>query len=178
MSDSLVNIVNDLDSDNVVVEFCRIFGLSSLFNGAAKNCDSSVTAVYLHVVALESFRDHWQELFGNVLVDKEAFDSIADGGTLSFGIVGDLNSHIEVGRSINVNVAVSCACFDNRNSCVADNCLNEICTSARNNNVNIAVKAHKFVGSLAVGVFYDLNYISRQTGGSNSLTHDLAEADV
>ena len=73
---------------------------------------------------------------------KQALDSVANRGTLGFGIIRNVRSHFDIGRRIHINMAVSCACFDYGNGRSINDSLNKPCAAAWYKNVDVAVQLH------------------------------------
>jgi len=53
----------------------------------------------------ESLCNAWQELVGDLLVDQQRLDGVADTGALALGIDDNLLCHLEVGVAIHVHMA-------------------------------------------------------------------------
>ena len=76
-------------------------------------------------------------------MNEETFYSIAHRRALSFSVICDIHSHIEVSGSVNINVAVACAGLDNRNGSVFYDSLNEVSAASWDKDVHIAIELHE-----------------------------------
>ena len=174
----LGNVVNHSYSDDVVAKLGGIILLGGVNNAVAKDSLCLGAAPYLYIMLVKLFLNSGKKFFCNVFVYKQCFDSVANGGTLSLGIVGDIHSHFNVSAFINVQMAVACACFDNGDGCVLGYSLDKTCTASGDKQIKVLVALHKLGGDFTGGIINKLNDILGEACLFHGISHYLADALV
>ena len=144
MSNSLINVVKNLNCKNIIKIFCCPVSLNCRNNAVTKNFSCTLTATKLNIFFIKPCLNYRQGFFCDILMYKNSFNRIANRWARSFCIIYNVCSHINIRTFINKNMAVANTSFDNRNFCIFNNSFDKTCTTTRNEQIKIINKSHKF----------------------------------
>ena len=110
------------------------------------------------------------ELVGDVRVDQQRLGSVADTGAVGLGVQHDRERLVEVGRSVDVHVAVADAGLDDRHRRLLDDRADQAGSPSRDQHVDVTTGPHQRLDAV-VGVARDqLDDVRLQAGGRDGVT--------
>ena len=182
MRHCILQAVCHLDGDLIVVEFRVVQFFGHRLNRIAQNLPGLFVAVNGHIVRTERRLHSGQNLCGNVLMDDQSLDGVADGRALGLGIVNDAHCHfiirLAVQAAVHVDVAVSGTSLDDRHGRLAQHRLNQTGAATGNQHIQVSGKVHHVCRCLTGSILYQLNDIPGQSHGLHCIPHDLRQCGV
>ena len=127
----------------------------------------------LDLVRSEGDGDIGKEPFGHVAVHEQRFGGVADAHPLALRIDRDRLRHGEVGRPIDVDVAVAREVLEHRHPRLGADASDECLAPSGNDDVDEVVHFEKRADGLAVGGIDQLHAVDRQAGGRDRPPHAL-----
>ena len=107
----------------------------------------------------ERCRGFRQEAFGDVFVDEEFFGGVAYADALGFGVDEDGDGFVGVAGAVDVNVHVAGSGFDDGDFGVAYHGLDESCSPAWDEHVDVATCFHHGGGAVASVLVYGGDHV-------------------
>ena len=111
-------------------------------------------------------------------MDQECLCRVAHAHALRLRVHDDGLGGLQVGRSINVDMAVAGAGLDHRNARLLDDSIDEPRSAARNQSIDRAARTHHRASTLASPRVHGRNRVSRKPHGSQRVTAYLDEDTV
>ena len=159
MPDRLVQRIDDLDTHfqreifGVPILFVRLLEVDALDAGGVDDAVGALVGAQHHIRLGERLRSKRQESFGDIAVHEQLLRRIANPDTLGFRVKDDRNGLVGISGTVNVDVDVAGAGFNDRNFGVAYHGLDEAGPATRDEHVDMAARLHHRGSALAaVGV--------------------------
>lgn len=86
MSNSLINVVNNLNCKNIIKIFCCPVSLNCRNNAVTKNFSCTLTATKLNIFFIKPCLNYRQGFFCDILMYKNSFNRIANRWARSFAL--------------------------------------------------------------------------------------------
>ena len=127
---------------------------------------------------VQSLRSSGQELLSHIGVHQQRLGSIAHRRTLRLGIHQNLQSHVQIGGAVDIDVTVAVAVDDVRHGGVLQHRLDETFATSGDEAVNIAFQLHELGCRFMGGVFHQQKRIFRQASFGKRLSERGCDGDI
>jgi len=166
--DSLVEVIHyahtQYQTEPFLVEVAICGGEDTTLGIAGEDLQGVVIATQLDVIGLEVGGEFGEEVGGDSAMHEEGIESVANGGTLDFGVLDDGEGFFLVGALIDEEVTDSDATGHDGHGGVGFAEVLQGVATARDEEVNVLVEAHELIDKLAVGVVYKLDSLGGDVG--------------
>ena len=105
MGEGIVRAVHNFHGQDERVELHAPVRILSCLRGGSHERQGAGAAAEFHARSAEFFRHHGKELFGYILMHKDAFEGVAHAGTLNLAVIDDIESHGEISGAVHIAVA-------------------------------------------------------------------------
>jgi hypothetical protein len=119
-----------------------------------------------------------QELGGDGLVHEQRLGGVAWAQLLRLGVVDDGQRHVEVGRRVDVDMAVAVEVLDDGDPGLARDALDQALAAARDDHVDRFRRCDEVADDGAVGGRHQLHRIGRQAGLFERVLHERRQGEV
>ena len=108
--------------------------------------------------------DERQSFSGDFRVHQHCIQSIADGGTPDFGVVDNLDRHLQVGGPVHVGMANPDAARDRRHGCVLSHEPDQTRATPGHQQIDVLVHLEQGVYQFAVRIIDELDGVLSHAG--------------
>ena len=171
-------VVHDFYREAQVEEFGGPIGVGGGDDAFAEDRAHGGVAAQFDAARPEGVGGAGQEGGGDVAVDEERFDRVADAGALGLRVDDEFDRHVQVGGAVHVEDANAVVVLDDGHAGVLDDGFDERLAAARHEQIDVFVHLCEVADGLAAGVRDEEDAVGGQTGGGRAVAQGVGDGEV